>query len=65
MSLEQRRFDEGRQAARKIVHAVKARMKGQSGDYVRGWRAALNEVDHLLKLNIAARRIGETTILGD
>ena len=62
-SLEERRFDDGRQAARQVIRAAKGRMKGQYGDYVRGWRAALNEVDYLLKINIDHRRIGELVIL--
>jgi hypothetical protein len=53
----------GIQEARKIVRATRSRMKGQSGDFVRGWRAALAEVDYLLKLNLVARRVGENVIL--
>ncbi len=45
---------EGLRFARQTIQVARAHMKGQSGDYVRGWRAALNEVDYWLKLEIAA-----------
>ena len=42
----------GLKEARRLLRGIKARMKGQSGDYARGWRAALTELDNLLQIHI-------------
>ena len=45
----------GLRDARKIVRDTRGLMKGQSGDYVRGWRAALKQVENLLAMRLYAR----------
>ena len=51
-------YADGLRDARKIVRDTRGLMKGQSGDYVRGWRAALKQVENLLtiRLNEQARK---------
>lgn len=43
----------GLKMSRKIAREVSAKMKGENGDYVRGWRAALREFDMLVKVNLS------------
>jgi hypothetical protein len=54
----------GLKEARRLLRGTRRRMKGQSGDYVRGWRAALSELDSLLQIHIndymAQHKINET-----
>lgn len=42
----------GLRDARKMARETKAMMKGRSGDYVKGWRAALDQLDGLLQVHI-------------
>ena len=45
----------GLQAARKLLAATRAQMKGASNSdpYARGWRAGLRELDNLIAIRIA------------
>lgn len=45
----------GLREARRLARETRAMMKGRSGEYVKGWRAALSQMDHLLSVNINHR----------
>lgn len=42
----------GLRDARRLTKETKGLMKGRSGEYVKGWRAALKQLDGLLAVHI-------------
>lgn len=43
----------GLRDARRMARETKLLMRGRSGDYVKGWRAALSQLDGLLQIHIS------------